>query len=357
MRVQISKPVFSTSLVGKIAETLRIGRISQGRAVIAFEKRLKAMLSARYVIAVNSGTNALWLALKASGIGPGDEVIVPSFSFIATANAVLYVGAKPVFADIDPQSFTLSAKTIRGVISKKTKAVVMVSLYGNPEHSEEVAKLCAVHHLTFVEDAAQSFGAKTKNKCIGTLGIGCFSFYATKNVTCGEGGAIVVPDGITAKRLQSLRNHGNTGREYEYDTLGYNARMTDIQALLGLDQLKHFSNMQADRLERVERFFELVTNPRVKLPQHVIGHAWHQFTIRSKRRNQLQKALARRGYETKVYYPIPIHEQPLYRALGYGGAVLAETEKACREVLSLPIHPFVKLGDIGRMAGIINRYG
>lgn len=355
MRVRISQPLISETTIRRVSRVLRSGNITQGKQVAQLERKLGEYLGTKHVAAVNSGTSALHLALIGLGIGRGDEVIVPSFSFIATANAVLYVGAKPVFADIDPEIFTLTPKTVMSALTPKTKAVIMVSLYGNPAYTAEIADLCRNQKLYLVEDAAQALGAQVDGRKIGTFGVGCFSFYATKNVTTAEGGAVVTADQRLAELLRSLRNHGAAAGEYCYERLGFNARMTDVQAALGLDQLEKLPQILRWRQQRAWKLTKLIKRRDIKFPADTAGHAWHQFTIRMDRRDRLRNRLLRYGFETKVYYPIPIHRQPLYQKLGYGRLKLPATEKAAGEVLSLPIHPRVTFKQLADMAGIINQ--
>ena len=289
----------------------------------------------------------------AAGIGKGDEVIVPAFSFIATANAVLYCGAKPIFADVELDNFAISPRTIVPLVNRKTKAVIMVSLYGNPQETKEVFDFCKKNKLFLIEDAAQSLGAESGKEKIGTFGIGCFSFYATKNITTGEGGAIALDDKKMAERIRSWRNHGSSGGDYEYDKLGFNYRMTDFQAAIGRGQLKRIKSIINARRIRAKKYLSGITNNEIVLPNWRKGHVWHQFTLRSKERGKYMKRLQEGGVETKIYYPISIYRQKLYRELGYERVKLVNTERLCSEVFSIPVHPAVSLAEIDKICELL----
>ncbi|MBI5357176.1 DegT/DnrJ/EryC1/StrS family aminotransferase [Candidatus Collierbacteria bacterium] len=353
MRIGISKSHISNDEIKRVIQTLRSGQISQGTEVEKFETELANYLKTKEVVVVNSGTSALHLALLAAGIGKGDEVIVPAFSFIATANAVLYCGAKPVFADVELDNFLISPKTIAPLVNRKTKAVIMVSLYGNPQGTRGMFDFCERNKLFLIEDAAQSLGAESGKKKIGTFGIGCFSFYATKNITTGEGGAIALDDGETAKRIRSWRNHGNSGGYYQYDKLGFNYRMTDIQAAIGRGQLRRIRSIIEARKIRARKYLTGITNSEIILPIEEKGHVWHQFTLRSKKREIYMRKLRNSGIESKIYYPIPIYHQKVYQELGYQKLKLTNTEILCREVFSIPVHPGVSLTDVGKICRLI----
>jgi dTDP-4-amino-4,6-dideoxygalactose transaminase len=336
-----------------VVRVLRSGQISQGRVIEKFEKELASYLKVKEAVVVNSGTSALHLALMAMGIGKGDEVIVPAFSFIATANAVLYCGANPVFADVELETFAISPETIAPLVNRKTKAVIMVSLYGNPQGIREISDFCRREKLMLIEDAAQSLGAELDKKKIGTFGIGCFSFYATKNITTGEGGAISLDDRKMAERIRSLRNHGSSGGHYEYDKLGFNYRMTDFQAAIGRGQLRRIKSIIKARRIRAKKYHSGITNSEIVLPNWKEGHAWHQFTLRSKERRKYISRLEKEGIESKIYYPIPIYRQKLYQNLGYEKVKLANTERLCQEVFSIPVHPGVSLAEIDKICELL----
>lgn len=353
MKIGISEPCINAAEVGQAIRVLRSGQISQGKEVEKFETELTSYLKTSEAVVVNSGTSALHLALLAMGIGKRDEVIVPAFSFIATANAVLYCGAKPVFADVDLDTFVISPQTIAPLVNKKTKAVIMVSLYGNPWGTKKVSDFCKKNKLVLIEDTAQSLGAESDGKKVGTFGIGCFSFYATKNITTGEGGAVAVGDLQMAEKIRSLRNHGSSGDYYEYDKLGFNYRMTDIQAAIGRGQLRRIKSIIKARRIRAKKYLSDITNSEIVLPNWREGHVWHQFTLRSKERQKYMKRLRKEGIESKIYYPIPIYRQKLYRDLGYGKIKLVNTEELCSEVFSIPVHPGVSLAEIDKICELL----
>lgn len=353
MRIRISRPYISKDEIKSVVRVLESGQISQGREVENFEKELTSYLKVKEAVIVNSGTSALHLALMAAGIGKGDEVIVPAFSFIATANAVLYCGAKPIFADVELDNFVISPRTITPLVNRKTKAVIMVSLYGNPQGTKEVFDFCKKNKLFLIEDAAQSLGAESDKKKIGTFGIGCFSFYATKNISTGEGGAVALNDKNMAEHIKSLRNHGSSGGYYEYDKLGFNYRMTDFQAAIGRGQLRRIEPIINARRIRAKRYLTEITNSEIILPIWKKGHVWHQFTLRSKARQKYMRRLEEEGIESKIYYPIPIYHQKLYQNLGYERIKLANTERLCNEVFSIPVHPKISLADVAKICELL----
>lgn len=353
-KILISRPDVSRPEVESVVQVLKSGQISQGKEVEKFEKELEGYLKIGEAVTVNSGTAALHLALLAMGVGKGDEVIVPAFSFIATANAVLYCGARPVFADVELDNFVISPRTIAPLVNKRTKAVIVVSLYGNPKGTSEVYGFCKKNKLFLIEDAAQALGAESDGRKIGTFGIGCFSFYATKNITTGEGGAVALNDEDMAKHLRSLRNHGSSGGYYEYDKLGFNYRMTDFQAAIGRGQLRRIKSIIEARKIRAKKYLVGITSKEIVLPTWEEGHVWHQFTLRSKERQKNIGKLWKEGVESKIYYPIPIYRQKLYWDLGYGKIKLSNTEKLCNEVFSIPVHPGVSPMNTAKICQLLN---
>jgi perosamine synthetase len=334
---------------------LRSGQIAQGPRVEEFEKAFASYIGTKYAVAVNSGTAALHLALMAAGIGEGDEVITPSFSFIATANCCLFVGAKPVFADIDEGTFNISPQEIEKKITGNTKAVIVVDLFGQPCDMAAMTSLCRKHNLVLIEDACQSHGAEFDGKKVGSFGIGCFSFYPTKNMTTGEGGMITTDDEEILRRARLARQHGQSQR-YVHDALGYNFRMTDIAAAIGLCQLKKLDSFNARRIQNAAYLTKNIQGiPGLTPPLLAPGrnHVFHQYTIKISpeyrfSREILQQKLLEQGVGTMVYYPTPIHRQPFYRKLGYSD-ILPHSDAAASQVLSLPVHPGVNEADLNRI--------
>jgi dTDP-4-amino-4,6-dideoxygalactose transaminase len=319
--------------------------LAQGPRVEEFEALFAAYIGTKYAVATNSGTAALHVALLASGIGNRDEVITTPFSFIATANAILFCGAKPVFVDIDRDTFNIDPGLIRTKITSKTKAVLPVHLYGQPCNMKEIVQICREYNLILIEDACQAHGAEYHGKKVGSFGVGCFSFYPTKNMTTGEGGIIVTDDSNIAERARMIRSHGQNGR-YIHEFLGYNYRMTDIAAAVGICQIKKLDEFNRQRIKNARFLTEKLGNIRGLIAPFIapdVKHVFHQFTIKvtgdfGMSRDKLKQRLRDRGIMAGVYYPLPIHSQPLYKELGYN-ASLPNAEKACAEVLSLPVHP------------------
>jgi dTDP-4-amino-4,6-dideoxygalactose transaminase len=328
-----------------------------GPEVQALEREIASYVDSKFGVGVASGTDALILALKACGIGAGDEVLCPSFTFIATADAVSLLGGKPVFIDIDPKTFTMDPLKMERAISPRTKAVVPVHLYGQAADMDAIGNIARQHNLRVIEDCAQAIGATYKGKRVGTFGdVGCFSFFPSKNLGgYGDGGMIVSQSEGLAKHLRSLRSHGSV-KKYFSEEQGWNSRLDEIQAAILRVKLRHLESWAAARRERAARYDLLLRDiPHVTTPV-VCGsgtHVFHQYTIRIPKREQVQNSLAQAGIATAVYYPTPIHLQPIYRALGYKLGDLPETEKAATEVLSLPIYPELSEAQIQRVASTL----
>lgn len=323
-----------------VERVLASGMLAQGPEVAAFEAEFSAHLDGRPCVAVNSGTSALLLGLLAIGIGPGDEVIIPSFSFAATANAVALTGASPVFVDIEPVHFCLDPSAVLAAITPSTVAVVPVHLYGHPAAMHRISEIASSHGLAVVEDAAQAHLASFAGRPVGTLGaVAAFSFYPTKNMTSGEGGLVACADESVARKVRLLRNQGME-RRYENEIVGYNARMTDLHAAIGRAQLSRLPVWTAVRRQNAET----LTAGLAPLVDHGLvvpavardaEPVWHQYTIRVPFRDDLVAAVTAAGVRVGVYYPTPIHKLPAY-ALDLD---LPETALAAGEVLSLPVHP------------------
>jgi dTDP-4-amino-4,6-dideoxygalactose transaminase len=327
------------------------GMVAQGPEVAAFEQEFSPVAGGVECVAVNSGTSALHLGLLAAGIGPGDEVIVPSFTFAATGNCVALAGATPVFADIEPDSFCLSPDAMRAAITPRTAAIMPVHLYGHPAAMDELTALAAQHGLAVFEDAAQAHAASLHGTPVGSFGsFGAFSFYPTKNMTSGEGGMVTTRDADLARRVRLLRNQGMEKR-YENELVGFNTRMTDIHAAIGRVQLGRLAAWTAKRQANARVLDDSLSG--VGTPPVADGavHVYHQYTIRvSSGRDAFVEALRARGVGTGVYYPIPTHRLP-----SFGLSVdLPETERAAAEVLSLPIHPGLSDDDLGRIVDAVN---
>lgn len=330
-----------------VQDVLKSGQLAQGPKVDEFEKAFANYIGTKYAVAVNSGTAALHTALFASGIGHGDEVITTSFSFIATANCCLFCGATPVFADIDENTFNISPSSIEKKITSKTKAIIIVHLYGQSCDMDEILKICRKHNLILIEDACQAHGAEYAGRKVGSFGVGCFSFYPTKNMITGEGGMLTTDDEEIAKKVRMFRAHGQN-QKYVHDVLGYNFRMTDIAAALGLCQLKSLDIANGKRVKNAAYLSEHIGQIKGLLPPYIApgrNHVYHQFTVRVTKdfklsREELQQTLSEKNIGSAIHYPIPIHKQPLYKKLGYNDC-LPVTEAIAREALSLPVHPYL----------------
>jgi perosamine synthetase len=336
--------------IAAATRVLSSGRLVQGAEVAAFEAEFADVVDGRICVAVNSGTSALHLGLLASGIGPGDEVVVPSFTFAATANAVALTGATPVFADIEADTFCLDADAVAAVLSPRTAAVLPVHLYGQPARWEPLRRLADHHGLLLLEDAAQAHAATYDGVPAGALGdVAAFSFYATKNMTTGEGGMVVCRDEQTARQVRLRRNQGMEAR-YRNEVAGFNNRMTDVAAAIGRIQLHRLPGWTAERRALAARYTERLT---AVVTPHVMQAAepvWHQYTIRAPERDELQRALARAGIDSAVYYPVPTHRLPAYGL----DLDLPETDRAAGEVLSLPIRPGLSVDDVAFVADVVN---
>ncbi len=320
----------------------------------ALEQELARYCGRRFGIGVASGTDALLLALRACGIGRGDEVIVPALTFIATAGAVSALGARPVFADIEPGTFNLDPARLEAKISPKTRAVVAVHLYGLPAAMDAILEVTARRGLKLIEDNAQAIGASYRGRKTGSLGeLGCLSFYPSKNLGAyGDAGMIVTDSEEIAARLRLLRDHGQS-RKYVSEEQGWNSRLDEIQAAVLRVKLRHLDRWKASRQAHAAEYNALLGRlPGVVTPQVPDGseHVYHQYTIRVPGRDRVREFLAGRGIASGVYYPVPLHLQPLYAGLGHKRGDLPESERAADEVLSLPVYPELTSEQIARVA-------
>jgi dTDP-4-amino-4,6-dideoxygalactose transaminase len=324
-------------------KVLASGRYIGGETIETFEKQFAQAMGADQAIACNSGTDALYLALRALGIGPGDRVITPSFTFIATAETVSMAGATPAFVDIDPVTFNLDLQKLEAAITPDTKAIIPVHLFGQAADMTAVMDIAKRHNLYVIEDCAQATQAQWQGRTAGSIGdIGCFSFYPTKNLgACGDGGAMTTNNPELATKLRVLRDHGRTDTYY-HELIGMNSRLDGIQAAILMTKLPHLPAWNKARTAIADRYqAELSDLPGIKLPKGSPGCVWNQYTIRvlDGGRDRLREQLRELGVMTAVYYPIPIHLQPVYKALGYGVGTFPESERAALEVLSLPMFP------------------
>jgi dTDP-4-amino-4,6-dideoxygalactose transaminase len=351
--IPLARPVVDEEEIAAVLAVLRSGHIVQGPMVEQFERRFAEIIGVRHAVAVSSGTAALHLALLAYGIGLGDEVITSPFSFVATANAILYAGARPVFADIRADDFNIDPERIEAKISPRTRAILPVHLYGQPADMEAICDIAGRHGLQIVEDAAQAHGASVHGRNVGTYGLGCFSFYATKNVHTAEGGAITTNDAELADRLRMLRGHGARVR-YQHEMLGFNYRMSDIHAAIGVVQLDRFEELTRRRIGNASYLSSQISNVVVPYVRPGVRHVYHQYTVRIRSgRDAAARTLGEVGIGTGVHYPLPIHQQPYYRELGYSDS-LPNAEQASREVLALPVHPELSHADLDRIIAAVS---
>ena len=331
-----------------VRRVLASGRYILGPEGAALEAEIAARTGAAHAVGLNSGTDALHFALRAAGIGAGDEVIMPSFTFVATAEAASYCGAQPVFADIEAESFCLDARSVERCLTPRTRAVIAVHLYGRCAAMDRIQEVCAKKKLVLIEDCAQALGADFDGRPAGSWGdFGCFSFYPTKNLAAaGDAGMITARDAAHAEQLRMLRHHGSR-ESYRHEILGYNSRLDELQAAILRVKLAHLDRYNAARAAIAARYRELLGGSSLVLPEEGGRgrHIWHQYTVRSAKRDALRAALDQAGIASMIYYPIPVHRQPLYAAAS-AGARLPNTEAAAAEVLSLPIFPH--LGEAGQ---------
>jgi dTDP-4-amino-4,6-dideoxygalactose transaminase len=350
--IPVAKPEIGADERAAVDRVMQSGMLAQGPEVAAFEQEFAAVVGGRHSVAVNSGTSALHLAFLAGGIGPGDEVIVPSFSFAATANAVALTGATPVFADIELDTFNLDPRSAEAAITPRTRAIMPVHLYGHPAAMGELAALAERHDLMLFEDAAQAVAASLDGTPVGAFGVAAsFSFYPTKNMTSGEGGMVTTADPDVARSVRLLRNQGMEKR-YENEVVGFNTRMTDIHAAIGRVQLTKLAGWTAKRQSNaafLTEHLEGVVTP-VTAPGAV--HVWHQYTIRvvDHDRDAFADELSARGVASGVYYPTPIHRLPSFRL----ERDLPATEQAAAQVLSLPVHPALSDADLDTIVEAVN---
>ena len=355
--IHMAKPQIGDEEKQAVLEVLDSGIIAQGPRVKAFEEGFAAMCDVKYAIATSSGTTALHTALLAHGIGAGDEVITSAFTFIASANSLLYTGAKPVFVDIDRRTFNMDPAKIRTAITKKTKAILPVHLYGLACDMDPIMRIAEEFGLAVIEDACQSHGAEYRGKKVGSFGTGTFSLYPTKNITSAEGGMIATNNSTIDELCRVIRQHGMRVRYY-HDMLGYNFRMTDLHAAIGLAQLKKLEKFNVQRQANARFLSDNLRGVRTPHIPEGQTHVFHQYTVRvpGGKRDALRTYLNENGVGSEVYYPVPIHKQTFYvNDLGYNDS-LPETEQATTEVLSLPVHPALSPSDLETIVSAVNEF-
>jgi perosamine synthetase len=361
MDIPIARPVIGHEEVAAVSEVLMSGKLAQGERVAGFERAFSELCGTTHAVATNNGTSALHAALIAAGIGRGDEVIVPAFSFVATASSVSMCGATPVFCDVSEQTFNIDPVRLEACITPRTKAVIGVHLFGQPFDVSAVQQICSARNLILIEDAAQAHGARYNNECVGGFGrMGCFSFYATKNVVTGEGGMVTTNDKTLSERLRLIINHGQS-EKYLHTCLGYNYRMTDIAAAIGLVQLKKLDKFNARRRKNAEFLSANIRCRGIITPQALPGTdpVYHQYVIRlteefPEKRSDFMDYLKANGIGTAVHYPIPLNRQPMYGVPADPDPCPVST-KLAGTVLSLPVHPLLDRKELAYICDMINR--
>jgi dTDP-4-amino-4,6-dideoxygalactose transaminase len=339
-----------------VLSVLKSGHYVLGDEVKAFEEDFAAYCQTKFAVGVNTGTSALHLALLAAGIGPGDEVITTPLTFVATAAAVLYTGAKPVFADIDPSTLNLDPEKAAKAVTSRTKALLPVHLHGKPVEIGPLLEIAKKKNIPLIEDAAQAHGAEIEGKRAGSMGLaGCFSFYPGKNLGAyGEGGAVTTNDEGLAKKIRTLRDWGAEKR-YHHDLKGFNFRMEALQGAILKVKLKHLEKWTEARRAHAKSYDEKLEGLALQVPQTPSGfrHVYHVYPILVEKRGQLQRYLEGKGVQTNIHYPIPVHLQKAYSDLGYKAGDFPEAEKACDRLLSLPLYPEMMDTQVGEVAAAV----
>lgn len=353
--IPISKPFIGAREKQAVMEVLNSGMLAQGKRVAELEHRFAELCDVEFAVATSSGTTALHLALLANGIGPGDEVITTAFTFIASANSILFTGARPVFVDIEEETFNMDPDKVQQAITPRTKAILPVSLYGQLCDMERLEAIAQAHDLLIVEDACQAVGASRLGRKAGSFGTGCFSLYATKNLMSAEGGMITTHDEAIAHHCRLLRNHGME-RRYHYEMLGYNYRMTDIQAAIGLAQAERIAGFNEKRRVNAAYFDAHIEGVVKPVEREGNRHVWHQYTIRVDRGRDRDKAVAKLradGIGSAIFYPVPAHRHDYMRAI-VGDVQLPVTERVAREVISIPVHPQLTQEELDQIVTGVN---
>lgn len=359
--IPIARPLIGEEEKKKVMEVLDSGIIAAGKVVAEFEDKFAAYIGSRHAIATSSGTTALHIALQAAGVQWGDKVLTTPFTFIATANSILYCGSQPVFCDIDPDTYNMDPQAAEEILKKVSgiKAILLVHLFGLSANMDAFQSLAEKYNILLLEDAAQAHGAQWKGKKVGSFGAASiFSFYPTKNMTTAEGGIILTDDDEIANASRLLRNHG-AAVEYQHEILGYNFRMTNIEAAIGLCQLEKLDSFNERRRKNAAFLNENLKNLEwLGLPVEPEGcyHVYHQYTVRVKEREDFMKHLSASGVGSKIYYPLPLHHQNLYKKLGYGGLHYPVAEAAAREVVSLPVHPALSDEELKNIVSVVSSF-
>jgi perosamine synthetase len=365
--IGIASPFIGDEEKAAVMEVLDSGMLVQGAKVAELEEKFAAFCGVKHGIATTNGTTALTVALLAHGIGIGDEVIIPSFSFVATATSVLSAGATPVFVDVEPDTFSMDPALIEDAITERTKAIMPVHLYGHPAFMPEIKAIADKHNLAIVEDSAQAHGAALDGQPVGGWGMAAFSFYPSKNMTTGEGGMVTTNDDDLAAQARMMRNHGMS-QQYLHEIVGFNFRMTNVLAAIGVVQMERLPDFNAKRIANATYLNEHLTSVRTPITREGARHVFHQYTVlvpEGADRDAAVKQLNDAGIGARVYYPLPIHCQPVFRkdrsagdtcACGHGLACphLPQTIALTKRVFSLPVHPNLSQEDLDYIVEHVN---
>ncbi|MSQ62192.1 MAG: DegT/DnrJ/EryC1/StrS family aminotransferase [Dehalococcoidia bacterium] len=356
--IPLARPLLGAEERDAVVAVLESGMLAAGARVEAFEREFAEATGVRHAIAVSSGTAALYVALQAHGVGPGDEVITTPFTFGATANVVLALGARAVFVDIEPDTFNLDPAQVEAAITPHTRAIIPVHLYGHPAELRALTRIADQHGLALIEDACQAHAALYHGRAVGTFGTGCYSFYPTKNMTTGEGGMITTDSDEIAELARAHRNHGQRYGRYLYDVVGLNWRMTDLAAAIGSVQLRKLPAWTARRRANAARLTAGVRGVIAPVERAGCAHVYHQYTVRvpDGQRNLFAAELVKEGVSNGIYYPLPLHRTPLYRQGQEGwDDRFPNADNAAAEVLSLPVHPALSDEDVAAVIAAVNR--
>jgi len=354
--IPMGKPIMGEEEKRAVVEVLESGMLSQGIKVKQFEESFAHFVGTNHAVVTSSGTTALHAAILAHNIRAGDEVITTPFTFIATANAIRMAGATPVFVDVDEKTFNIDPEKIEVAITKNTKAILPVHLFGLSCNMDKIEEIARKHNLLIIEDACQSHGATWNGKMTGSFGTACYSFYPTKNMTTGEGGIITTNSEVVANKLRKIISHGSEKRYY-HGFVGYNYRMSDVAAAIGIEQLKKLPEFNHRRIQNAEFLNNHLSEiSGIIVPKIDAGHVFHQYTIRVTpscriSRDKLVDILSEKGIASSVFYPLPVHKQEAYPE--YNHLSFPITEKLSKEVLSLPIHPSLTETDLLKIVSAI----
>ncbi len=360
--IRVSSPYITEEDIEAVVSVLRSGMLAFGSVGKEFEEALARYLGVKHVVAVSNGTTALYLSLKGLGVGPGDEVVVPDFTFFATASTAALAGATPVLVDIDLDTYTIDVGDVERVLTERTKIVVPVHLYGHPADMDQLLSLSRERGVLILEDCAQALGSEYRGVKVGSIGhAGALSFYPTKNITTCEGGAITTNLDDVAEYVRLARNHGQRSRYYHV-MLGWNMRMTDVQAALGLSQLRRLDEMIERRRRLAKLYFEEfegVTHLRLPYEKPWAKHSYNLFTVWVEGegvRDKLANYLRERGVETAIHYPIPLHRQPALANVKKSPGCCPKSEEASKHVLTLPLHPGLRDEDVRVVSALVKRF-